>query len=170
MKRRTFLQFIGLGAVTGLGGWLWTRYHDNRALTTNEQLTLKAFLDTLIPADDTPGAIDLDVHSRILAQAARNAHYRRLVHAGCRTLDNLALSSKSRPFHKLGLTPRDAVVHALVRSEGDKRHRFFDSTQRRAFHFYYSDPRSWPGVCYAGPPQPRGFTDYKQPPATSCQG
>lgn len=170
MKRRTFLQFIGLGAVAGLGGWLWTRYHGNRALTADEQLTLKALLDTLIPADDTPGAIDLDVHSRILAQAVRDTHYRRLVHAGCRTLDKLALSSKNRPFRELGLAPRDSVVHALVQYEDDKRHRFFKSTQRRAFHFYYSDPRSWPGVCYAGPPQPRGFMDYRQPPATSCQG
>ena len=170
MKRRTFLQFIGLGAVAGLGGWLWTRYHGNRALTADEQLTLKAFLDTLIPADDTPGAIDLDVHSRILAQAVRDTHYRRLVHAGCRTLDKLALSSKNRPFRELGMAPRDSVVHALVQSEDDKRHGFFKSTQRRAFNFYYSDPRSWPGMCYAGPPQPRGFMDYKQPPATSCQG
>lgn len=170
MKRRTFLQFIGLGAVAGFGGWLWTQCHGNRVLTTDEQLTLKAFLDTLIPADDTPGAIDLDVHSRILAQAASNKNYRRLVHAGCRTLDNLALSSESRPFRELGLVQRDAVVHALVQSEDDKRHGFFKSTQRRAFHFYYSDPRSWPGVCYAGPPQPRGFMDYKQAPAALCQG
>jgi hypothetical protein len=168
VKRRTFLQLIGLGAVAGFGGWLWTRYRGSRALTPDEQLTLQAFLDTLIPADDTPGAIDLNVHARILAQVTRNTRYRRLVHAGCRTLDNLALSKNGRPFRELGLAKRNAVVHALVKLEGAERYGFFDSTQRRAFSSYYSDSRSWPGVCYPGPPQPRGFTDYTQPPATSC--
>ncbi len=41
---------------------------------------------------------------------------------------------------------------------------FFTSFKKLVVQFYYTDPNIWKTLSYDGPPQPRGFMDYSEPP------
>lgn len=41
---------------------------------------------------------------------------------------------------------------------------FFVSFKKMVAQFYYTDPKVWKTLSYDGPPQPRGFMDYSEPP------
>jgi hypothetical protein len=126
--------------------------------------TLGAWLDTLIPADATPAATQLGVDKQLLAKAQQEYHD--LLEFGQHWLNAQARKRGAANFPALDEAGREAVT-ALAAAQGDDKaeHRFFLKTRQDAFGFYYSQPESWAGLAYRGPPQPLGFMDYEQPPA-----
>lgn len=128
--------------------------------------TLGAWLDTLIPADATPAATQLGVDKQLRAKAQQDPEYAQLLEFGLRWLDAQARKRGAANFPALDAAGREAVT-TLAESLGDDKaeHLFFLKTRQDAFAFYYSQPESWAGLAYRGPPQPVGFMDYDQPPA-----
>ncbi len=168
MIRRTFIKLAGALAVSVATAGLWVRYSDRRELSRSERQAMRMFLDALIPADESPGALDFGVDLHILRKADRNPHYRRQIHRGIRALDDAALSREGRRFSEVDPAERDDVIQQISESTDQRVRLFFNRTRQLAFAHYYSDPRSWPQLCYPGPPQPSGFMDYAQPPTLSC--
>jgi hypothetical protein len=127
---------------------------------------LKAWVDTLLPADaDSPGAGELEVHSSIADKATSNPKHLKLVRAGCRWLDQQARGHAKAVFAELDEQAREALVRQAENSAPKSLPRvFFQYTREDAFRFYYARPESWAMLDYPGPPQPRGFPDYTQPP------
>ena len=72
-------------------------------------------------------------------------------------------------FHAL---PEEARIEIVQRAEGaavgSGAWTFFQKTRSDAFEHYYSDPRSLPGIGFAGPPQPAGYLDHADPPTAAC--
>lgn len=128
--------------------------------------TLGAWLDTLIPADATPAATQLGVDRKLWAKVQLEPEYDQLLKVGLRWLDAQARARGAANFAVLDEAGREAVT-TLAESLGDDKveHLFFLKTRQDAFAFYYSQPESWVGLAYRGPPQPLGFMDYDQPPA-----
>ncbi len=124
------------------------------------------YMDTLIPADDSPSATDLGVDQEILSRI-RNSDYRKgTIMQGCRWLDAAARKLGATDFVALDLAGREAVVtKAAQATRGTPPHEFFRYTRYEAFQRYYANPESWIPLNYRGPPQPLGFSDYTQPPA-----
>lgn len=128
---------------------------------------LGSFLDTLLPADTTPGATQLEVDKAIITQARANKRLQRLLTLGCAWLDTQAKERGAEDFAALAQPDRDAIVSAAEMSPAQSLPRaFFEQTRSLAFFHYYARPETWPGMAYAGPPQPRGFLDFTQPPGT----
>ncbi len=75
--------------------------------------TLVAFLDTLMPADDTPSASDLGVPEKLLTLADNDDRYERLLLNGCLWLENLALKRHDTEFQNLDEPSRVAIVELL---------------------------------------------------------
>ncbi len=127
---------------------------------------LAPFLDTLIPADQSPSATALAVDRRLLDRAAREPGYRRRLAAGCRRLDRVARRLGAADFAALDDRRREAVVavFALARP-GTPARVFFETTRSDAFFHYYAREEAWTGLGYDGPPQPAGFPDHANPPS-----
>jgi hypothetical protein len=89
---------------------------------------LDAILDRLIPADETPGAVDLALGS--------------LVRDRVPGLGNLLERLES--FPRLSPDQQDAMLRSLE-EEGDP---IFQSLVVTVHELYYADRRSWPGVGY----------------------
>ncbi len=126
---------------------------------------LAPYLDTLIPADESPAASALGVDRRLIDKAAGDAGYRRLLAQGCRWLDRAARKLGAADFAALPEGGREAVVALFAAARRGSRPRiFFETTRSDAFFHYYARPESWAGLGYDGPPQPVGFPDHAAPP------
>ncbi|NNM00138.1 MAG: gluconate 2-dehydrogenase subunit 3 family protein [Gammaproteobacteria bacterium] len=132
------------------------------ATAEDRAATLAAMVDTLMPADSSPGATALGVDKAILEAAARNANVARIVNAGC---DWLAQEADGAPFAAL---PEPARVAILERAEQASaaalQNAFFRYCLDAVYRNYYAHPDSWPALGYQGPPQPAGFPDQAEAP------
>ena len=126
-----------------------------------------AFLDRLIPADEvSPSASEVGVDAAILADAQKNRQLARLVELGVRWLDGEARRDGAQAFHEMAEDRQLLVMRTAERQRpGSVPRVFFENMRHQAVGHYYADPRSWPALGYAGPPQPKGFMDYQQPMA-----
>ena len=113
-----------------------------------------------------PAATQLGVDRQLRAKAQQDPEYAQLLQFGQQWLDAQARARGAANFPALDEAGREAVT-TLAESLGDDKaeHLFFLKTRQDAFAFYYSQPESWTGLAYRGPPQPLGFMDYHQPPA-----
>lgn len=162
LSRRSFLKW---SAVM----WALTRLfpvHAGKQLSTQvPDSTLVAWLDTLIPADETPSATQLGVDRIMLAAERKDPDYRIVLDFGRNWLDEQARLQGAADFAALGTTGREAIAARAAAAGEAPEYYFFLSTRDEAFAFYYRQPESWPGLGYRGPPQPLGHMDYARKPA-----
>jgi len=165
ISRRTLLKLslatgLVVGLLVGVKEFLVPKGEPDPRLAT-----LRAYVDTLIPADEAPGAVELGVADGMLADTVPESTYDRLLLEGCAWLDEQAKARGARSFTKLAEGLREEVVALASAAERNSlAYVFFAATRDAAFSRYYADPRSWRALRYAGPPQPHGFTDYASAP------
>jgi Gluconate 2-dehydrogenase subunit 3 len=163
-SRRSFLRLtLGAGLLASSGYILKDPFLPAQ-LYSGERETLEAFLDTLIPSDETPGALQLGVARKVLAKASEDNQYRRLIRKGCAWLDRKAKERGGTGYAKLGERAREEVAaESAVAPAGSVARIFFERVRSDAFFHYYACPASWAGLGYKGPPQPHGYPDYNAP-------
>ena len=126
---------------------------------------LPVLVETLLPADKAPGAVDLGVDRQLLERTRRDPRYRRLLERGCRWLDDQAPALGALAFAELEVEDREAVIDRAARAPARTLpRRFFDRVWGDVRTLYYSHPASWPALGYGGPPQPLGFPGHHRPP------
>ena len=93
--------------------------HHRDALHTGELARLGALAETLLPADDTPGA-DADWASAFLARhLARHPHELPRFRALAAHVDSLARAARGTAFESLAVAEREAVLRARHPSLAD---------------------------------------------------
>jgi hypothetical protein len=126
---------------------------------------LPPFLDTLLPADTTPSASQLEVDKAIEAVAKRQSPLAELLSLGCTWLDNQARQRGGENFATLEEATREQLVaQAEASPPGSLPATFFQVSLALAYRHYYARRESWIGLGFSGPPQPIGFPDHAQPP------
>ena len=161
ISRRDFLRFTVGGGLLAASAYLFKETFRPSQLSHYEERTLEAFLDTLIPDDETPGALQLGVAEKIKAKASEDNKYRLLIKKGCMWLNTMAGKLNSESFVSLREEERNAVLaSALKRDAGSLQRTFLQQIRSDAFHYYYGHRGSWAQLGYYGPPQPNGFPDY----------
>ncbi len=166
LPRRQFLKLALGTTLLTWSGYLVQRTLWPAALGQDELRTLTYYLDTLIPADQTPNATALGVDKHIVAAATLDHRLRRLIKTGCAWLDAQANDHYGvENFSSLSESQREQVV-ALAAAEraGTPQRVFFERLRQDAFFHYYAQPASWADLSYAGPPQPKGHLDFYLPP------
>lgn len=154
---------MGAGLLA-TSGYLFLEVFRPSQLNHRETKTIEALLGTLIPDDETPGALKLGVSEMILSKAATQNKYRHIIKKGSEWLDREAGKLSSTDFTALREEDRDSIVARAIESPTDSLPRnFLELMRADAFEFYYSNPRSWAQLGYNGPPQPNGFMDYYKP-------
>jgi len=168
-SRRTILKLsiaaalVWARAKMTLAGPL--RYIPKEKKPLHENRTLGALLETLIPADGTPSALEVGVLEKIINQATSDPKYERMLRSGCLWFDMKARERGSPGFNELSGDARDAVLaHAASGTRKSPERRFFTRIRLDIFSYYYAEPITWKPLNYPGPPQPNGFRDYVLPP------
>ena len=129
-------------------------------------LTLKAYVDVLIPEDETPSGTALGVDQQLLIVAKGKLAYQQLLELGLEWLNTRAQADYRGNFADLDEEKKETIVRQAAAAPDNTRPRvFFERTRADAFYFYYSRPESWRGIAYyRGPTQPLGFMDYADAP------
>lgn len=131
---------------------------------------LRALLDILIPKDTTPSATELGVDRKILGKLERYKYYSVLVEKGCLWFEQQSMHIYKTPFLALQQAEQVKLMQQAEKSGlKDPQNNFFRALRQDAYTYYYSDPRSWEGLVYAGPPQPSGFPDFNQRPVVRAE-
>lgn len=161
--RRAFIKLLSLALVLRFPA---------RALAANTgrdvETILPAFLDTLMPADETPAASELLIDRALLEKAETDNRYRQLLRRGCYWLDAMARKHYQTSFADLSDDQRIHIVELMEQSRSRSLARiFFTRVRNELFEHYYSHPAGWPGLGIERPPQPHGYMDYNKPPAAT---
>ncbi|NOX08910.1 MAG: gluconate 2-dehydrogenase subunit 3 family protein [Gammaproteobacteria bacterium] len=168
MKRRFFLKYSLAGMISTWAGSASTASISlGQPINHNpQQNTLRAFIDVLLPEDETPSASQLGIDEEILTRVANHPNYTRLLHGGLAWLDKMAYAQYNRRgFTLLTQAQREAIVRMAEATKMPSAQRlFFEQIRKDSFLFYYSHPQSWSNLGFNGPPQPAGFIDYTQAP------
>src|SRR5512135_2072773 len=118
-SRRSFLRLtLGIGLLASSGYILKNVFLPSQ-ITSRENKTLEAFLDTLIPSDETPGAVELGAVGNIRHLSDKDYQYRRLLKSGCAWLDNKAAKHSAETFSALDAAKREEVVRQAAGSGPD---------------------------------------------------
>ncbi len=169
MKRRHFVLGVAISAATSPG---MLAAQQSAPMSMRARLSIKrhgleslsAYVDTLLPTDETLGAAALGVHGHLIEHAASIENYLKLLSLGCAWLDRQARPRKR--FSHLPEPSRARVVKRAQSSTPGKIERlFFERTHDDLLGLYYANPKAWHGLGFAGPPQPFGFLDFDRPPA-----
>jgi hypothetical protein len=132
--------------------------------------SLRAFLDTLIPADSTPSASQLGLEQELLRHAQSIDNYPRLLELGCEWLDDTSLGMYGGAFHRLAPSQMIEVVTLAQSSPADAiARKFFERVRLDLMGLYYAAPASWKGLGVSAP-QPQGHLDFARPPRRSAHG
>lgn len=108
---------------------------------------LPVFLDTLIPADESPSASDLQVDGKLLKRVEQDPSYAKLLEYGCVWLEQNSNREYQKSFWQITHQQRHQIVILLAsKHPSNNAHRFFTRVQRDSFELYYSDPESWQGL------------------------
>ena len=167
LSRRLLLKLIIATGLFPLLRPVQSLGQDKSGQVKLDRLTLDAFIDRLIPADETPGAVELGVTKQLLDKAKMNRRYSNLLIKGCDWLDQQARSQGYTSFSLLPLNHQEAIIQQAA----DSPRRtlpgvFFKRLWKDTCFYYYSHPEVLKRLTYAGPPQPAGFLDYSSPPVT----
>lgn len=165
LSRRELFRLIFGAGLLAASGYIFRNILFPPEFSPQEKQTLAAVLDTLIPADATPGALQLGVAEKLQEKAKTDTQYRRLLRQGCAWLDSQARKRQGSRYASLAERDRGAIL-TLAEGSGDGsfQRMFFLQLRTDGFHYYYGHAGSWPQLGYPGPPQPRGFADYDAAP------
>lgn len=132
-------------------------------LAADRDRALRAVVDRLLPGDELPGGVALEIDRRMAATT--DPELKASVAAALAWLDRRARRYGAGRFAALDHVRQDAILEAALTSEEDGARAIVWSLRKQAFELYYTHPQIMAAFAYSGPPQPLGFPDFERPPA-----
>jgi len=161
-----------------LGGLFWVSLFSRRPkaafaqsaianpLSPALQVALEAVVDTIVPRDQDPGALDAGVPARIIAHLSTHPEALTLYRAGLGVLEGLARQAGASSFHALGGPEREQILSSLAGGPDGPRGvgaEFLVRARRDVLAFYWGSEVGQHVVGY--PPPLSGYPDYADPPS-----
>jgi len=124
-----------------------------------------ALIDTFIPADETPGAIDLGLERPLLKQLRSNPKYFGEIVQMLESLNARSEAQYGEEFEAATLAQRTVVVSDALRPgrQSDDISRIISSMRARSLTAFYSSDAAFKMLDYH-PPSQGGYPDYARPP------
>ncbi len=108
-----------------------------------------------------PGSKNIAIKNKIMDYAYKNKGIAAFLDAGFWNLDALSRKVYKKPFYTLN---NKDDINRLIKNMIRNNVSFFKEFRQLVIKMYYSDPTVWKKLSYNGPPQPKGFLDYSEPP------
>ncbi len=160
MKRRSVLKLM-VAAVTvfvsGVFAWRWRTSPDQAASREDSDFNnwLESVVDTVVPADEHPGAVEAGIAAQIENRLRRQTRKRELYEYGRNRLDRLGLERYGKVFSELDIERREETLISLSTEDGKqdgRRDRYFFYTVRSdVLRRYYASPAGQRAVGYRPP-------------------
>ena len=125
--------------------------------------TLTAVVDTIVPRDRDPGAVDVGVVDALLSKLARDADGQRLYRQGCTLVEEAAHAGGAASFRSLDADGRERIFLSTARGTPESMNRrFFERARHDVLSLYWSTETAQRVVGYR-PPR-GGYPEYADPP------
>lgn len=169
ITRRDWLKLAAGGTTLAvLGGLAWQFRRARLRLqpvTDLEHRMITRMVDLFVPRDETPGAVDLGVQQSIFKTLEGDRTRAKIYAEALLNLDRDARAKHGADFLALDAARQESLLEALSQTPQTTPGGYFIRLLRRdTMRFYYARPEVWPSLGFDGPPQPRGFLDYTDPP------
>lgn len=152
--RRAWLQAIsGLPLLSSLTGCGEERPAAAGALPVDET-ALTALVDTIVPADEDPGAVAAGIHLALLEKIKEDRWHHAVYAKGLANIDALARQRHGKRFAELDLEARDELLVSLVREfkpEYNDARRCFVTARHAVLTRFYTSPAGWRVLEYRPP-------------------
>lgn len=164
MTRRIFFQkLLGISLI-GFSGWFFYDKLFPKKFILNESDILKKYLDVLIPADETPSAVELGIDQKLFILFEKSDILKSLLKQGIMWLEQQAQYSFKKNFSHLKNEQIETMITLAEQAPFESLpHQFFRQIRHEALQLYYADPHSRLGLIWEQLPQPNGFMDYQHP-------
>lgn len=123
--------------------------------------TLTAVVDTIVPADDEPGAVEAGVAAQLHERLGGDPWHRTIYQRGLALMDRQARARGSTGFATLPLTERVALLESLLAGGNSDGKQFFLRARRDVFDLFYTSPIGQASLDYE--PPANGYPDYAGP-------
>lgn len=169
ISRRLFLTGL-VFIASSIGALFFSQRRRNTSPAKSETInrrTLDAVVDTIVPADQDPGAIAAGVSEKILGLVKAQPNLQQRYARGLMLLDQHAISNSERPLDRLDLDERtDALLSINHKSAADREASvFFARVRKDVLRFYYASETGQRVLGYTPPAD--GYPDYAEPPPTT---
>lgn len=125
----------------------------------------RALVDTIVPADESPGAVDAGVDRRLFSRIRKNANYLKLIGETVGVLDKLAAQRGNVIFAQLALPVRTDIIIRVL----DSRKQFLNASRQvnalrtQILTEFYASELAFTMLDYH-PPSQGGYPDYARAP------
>ena len=113
LTRRKILLGAAGGSVLGLGSWAWL---SGRKPASPDDL-IASVVDTIVPRDETPGALDLGLDLELIERLENNSKSRERVNNLLTVISEAAIQAHRRPFTRLSQLDRESVLMSILEGE-----------------------------------------------------
>lgn len=168
-SRRKFLKtiavgFIGSNVISSFPASSFAKSFDKGieiqkgyvVFGPDTQKVMEAFAEALVP-----GAAESGMKDKVMNYVNKDRGSATFFDAGFWNLDSISRSKYKKPFYEL--TSKEEI-NTLIKYIKGKNSVFFNQFRYLIVRLYYSDPKVWNKLSYNGPPQPKGFMNYSEPP------
>lgn len=175
-SRRTFLKTIAAGVV---GGGVFSALPADvfakedplsdgfeiqkgyRVFNEATQKNMAKLAEALIP-----GSSGIGIKDKVMTIVRADKGLAGFLDAGFWNIDAISRAKFKKPFYSLENTED---INLLIKHISVHNRMFYKQFRSLVIKIYYSDPSVWEKLAYDGPPQPRGFMDYAEPPKEAAK-
>jgi len=127
---------------------------------------MRALVDTIVPADEAPGAVALGVDTVLFSRIRRNANYLKVITETIDTLDTLSAQQSKLTFAGLELAQRSDIVSRVLssRKQFAEANRQIGALRAQVLTEFYASELAFTMLDYH-PPSQGGYPDYARVPA-----
>lgn len=170
-SRRKFLKTLAVGVIggevmTGLPATVLAKkdpsgggFEIEKGFKVFNEVTQKNMLK--LAEALVPGSEKLGIKDKVMNLVRNDKGVAGFLDAGFWNINSLSTAKFDKPFYAL---ENKEDIDALIKHISVRNRPFFRQFKGIVMKFYYSDPAVWKKLSYNGPPQPKGFMDYSQPP------
>jgi len=119
-----------------------------------DDMSLRALVDTIVPADQDPGAVDVGIHLQLMEKISKDPAQYSLYVKGLAMFDAEAQLRHRRRFADLDLDAREKLLIAMVRGmkkEYADGRRCIIYARHAVLTAFYSSPAGWRVLGYRPP-------------------
>ena len=176
MNRRKALKYTGLMTAAGLAaGGVTTMVSGCKtsAATTSSEVAgwsaaqidrLRAISNVIMPATDTPGALDADIANDMAIHVNSNLkeEHKALYMQGLEDLENRSIAQHDKEFTELALPEQEALLKEIAAEEGE--HNFFETSRSMTVYLFFTSEVGATQVLNHNPipGEYEGCIDYKE--------
>jgi len=163
LTRRRLFKFSFLAYFSSL---FFSQRAQTQALSiTDIESGMRALVDTIVPADESPGALTLGVDTMLFSRIRTNSNYLQLIADTIATLDALAVEQADLAFSKLELSQRTSLVARVLssRKQFPEAGRQINALRAQILTEFYASELAFTMLDYH-PPSQGGYPDYARPP------